>query len=137
MEPVVRLPDSDRTIPWDIEKKLWFVTVKEQCFAVSTVDNGSALAVLPFLEIPVREIEEAVSLVLSRDPTIKFPFELRIKAGFMHGSPHWTDCSLTWLAKLDTLETSFNDDLERVVAKTKRYSQKSRQLARRLIKQGR
>lgn len=137
MKPVVCLPDSDRTLQVDVETNSWFVTFNAHCYAVSDEGDGTRLAALPFLELSLAEVSEAASNVLAQHPNLMFPYEIMIRAGFRHGSPHWTDCSLNWLAEVDTLETSFKDELEDVIGNPKRYSQKSRQLARKLINQGR
>lgn len=134
MESLIRCPDSDRTLQFDTEKKSWFVTVQGHCYLISDESDQSALAVLPFLELPLDDVAKRVSELLVEHPDLRFPYEFFVLAGFKHGSPHWTDCSLRWLSGLDWLDADFTKDLEKVVCSKKRYSQKSRHLAKKLIK---
>lgn len=95
----------------------------------------STLAVLPFLELSIESFKERVSEFLQQRSGLSFPYEIVVQAGFEHGSPHWTDCSLQWLSGLSgALDADFTEDLKKVVSNTKRYSQQSRHLARQLIK---
>lgn len=134
MEAVISCPDSDRTLQFDPETKSWLVTVQGKIYTIGDGSDHSVLAVLPFLELSFLDVESHVSDLLAKHPNLSFPYELFVSAGFRHGSPHWTDCSLKWLNELDELETNFSAELEQVVSNKRRYSQKSRQLAKKLMK---
>jgi hypothetical protein len=134
MEAVISCPGSDRTLQFDAEKKSWLVTVQGNSYTIGDGSDQSIFAVLPFLELPFIDFERHVSELLAKHLDLSFPYELFVRAGFRHGSPHWTDCSLKWLAELDELDADFSEELEKVIANKRRYSQKSRQLAKKLMK---
>jgi hypothetical protein len=90
--------------------------------------------VLPFLELSFDSFEKHISEFLGQHSELSFPYEIIVRAGFAHGSPHWTDCSLHWLLELDELSADFTEELEEIFHNTKRYSQKSRQLVKKLKK---
>lgn len=134
METVVRCLTAERTLAFDAEGQSWFVIQAEDAYLVGDGSFHSTMAVLPFMEQSLDGVKESVSEFLKHHPEQTFPYEAFIRSGFMHGSPHWTDCSLRWLSELDGLDVDFTEDLVRVVQSTKRYSQKSRHLARKLLK---
>jgi hypothetical protein len=98
-------------------------------------DEVANVAVLPFLEMDVAELEKAIAEREVAGGTVEFPYELFVKAGFKHGSPHWVACAMTWLAGLPkSTAGDFVEDLRLVERNTKRYSQAVRHLARKLMR---
>ncbi|WP_421710317.1 hypothetical protein [Algihabitans sp.] len=137
MEKVIKCPVSNRVIELDVDADSWFVTIEGACYLIGDESDNAVLAVLPFLEIPIQDFKKSVSEFLIKYPGSIFPYEVFIHAGFKHGSPHWTDCALEWLSGLNHKpESDFSKELEIIVQKKKRYSQKSRHLAWKLLKRG-
>lgn len=134
MEAVVQCQTAERTLAFDEERQSWFVIQGEDAYLVGDGSFHSTMAVLPFMEQSLDSVRESVSGFLEDHPQQTFPYDAFIRSGFRHASPHWTDCSLRWLSELDGLDADFSEDLERIVQSTKRYSQKSRHLARKLLK---
>lgn len=137
METVVICSDPERSLAFVAKEKSWVIIVQGHQYSISDDSKQSKLAVLPFLELSVVSFERRVSEFLAQYPGTFFPYEFFIRAGFEHGSPHWTECSLRWLLELGLQPDKFSEELESVANSTKRYSQKSRQLAKRLMKVGR
>ncbi|NIZ01970.1 hypothetical protein [Thalassospira lucentensis] len=134
METIIQCCNSDRTLVFDAERQSWLVAVKGKRYFVGDGDSQSILALLPFLELSVDSFKSAISEFASQHPACDFPYEVLIRGGFLHGSPHWTDCSLHWLSELREVDADFTDELQNIIENKKRYSQKSRQMATRLTK---
>ena len=134
MERIIKCCGSDRTLTFDAEAQSWAVVINDKVYRVGDGSDQSTLAMLPFLELPVDSFVRAVSEFIQEHPECNFPYETLIRAGFQHGSPHWTDCSLRWLLELKEVEEDFSKYLVNVVEKKQKYSQKSRHLATRLLK---
>ncbi len=136
MEHLVACSISGKSLDFEMQTNLWFVTVNEQKYQVGDDNDQSVLAVLPFLEIPVSEIQDRIKTLQKKCHNVRFPYDTLIHAGFFHGSPHWTDCALGWLVELGEMVSisNFTKELEGVVQNKKKYSQKSRQLAKRMLR---
>jgi hypothetical protein len=134
MEAVILCPISNKVLSFNLETRSWFVMVGEQRYLIGGGDTQSVVAVLPFLEFDIDLIRGRVAEILQSCSDLHFPYDFFVRAGFQHGSPHWVESSLQWLWGLEGLEVNFHDELESVVQNRKRYSQKSRHLAQKLLK---
>jgi hypothetical protein len=133
MESVIQSKDCDRTLAFDMARHSWIVIVRGQQYVLGEGPGQSNIAALPFLEMPLDEVQRQVSQFQKEKSAAAFPFEWLVRAGFDHGSPHWTDCALRWLSGLQPLHSVFRGHLERIVGNSKRYNQQTRQLAHRLL----
>ena len=118
-----------RTLQFDADLQSWFVVEKSTKILVGDQSDDAILALLPFLELPIADFKVQVSVWKQVHSVKNFPFEMFICAGFRHGSPHWVDCAMQWLAALKGIKYDFTTDLEKILLNKKKYSQRIRQMA--------
>lgn len=114
----------------------WRLSVKSGDYDLEELGNRNRLSLLPYLNSDTLNLEDLKNLLKSSNPDMPpFPWSKFVDTAFEQGSPHWVFGAMCWLECLpiNTI-TRYHDDLKKVIENKKRYEQKIRQLAFKLMK---
>jgi len=143
MGVLIRDEISGAEISYNPMIKNWILSVGGRIIALDDKESDARLSMLPFTQKKVQEILDLIcsyieKMHISNGKEIKekFPWSNFLLVAFRQGSPHWVQNALNWMDELreDMITEVIDDHLRGVVRNKKRYDQKIRQHAYKLLK---
>lgn len=142
MKVLIKDSISGAAIFYDAQQKKWVLLVGNNLIQLDDQQSNARLSMLPFMQRSINEICNLIEEYEMQSETLRghdiksaFPWSNFISIAFKQGSPHWVREALHWMEVLDTnSQNQFKKELHEIINNKKKYNQKIRQLAFRILK---
>lgn len=122
-------PYHDKTLLIYYQK--WFIQTKQKIISLDTSNIEVIVNLYPFLE---HKEEYYLTQLDNIEAINSFPYKEIIHCGLMQNTDFWVGCSINWLSQKSISDWIFFDDYLRKIISNKGFSQKTRQLTAKMIK---